>query len=205
MLFFELFTPKGTLSAEQRRRISERLITEVVAAEGAPAAIIERGRAITQVVVHEPDVWVVGGRPLDADGAPRFVVRVSVPGGHLTDATRAELVARVTRVLTEVALAPRLYQEPNAWVHIVEIPDGNIGLFGHVMRTDEIVQMTVTGERAARDSASGDEQAPATAVDPICGMTVALTAEAITLEHEGTTYAFCATACRDIFAAAQVA
>ena len=41
--------------------------------------------------------------------------------------------------------------------------------------------------------------APAVFVDPICGMTVALTPDAITLEYAGTTYGFCCAACRDLF------
>ena len=48
-----------------------------------------------------------------------------------------------------------------------------------------------------------DEPVPDTAVDPICGMSVALTETAITLEHDGATYAFCNAGCRDIFVAQQ--
>jgi len=202
MTLFELFVPRGTLGGEQSRRLGERLVTEVVSAEGAPAAVIERGRALTQVVVHEPDAWIVGGRPVDPTEAPRYVVRVTVPGGHLSDGMRAELVARITRAIAEVDEDPqRLYHEPSAWVHIVEIPDGSIGVFGQVMRTAEIIKMTVTGERVVKGSPLAAEVAPDTAADPICGMTVALTDGAITLEHEGTTYAFCNAGCRDIFAA----
>ncbi len=38
---------------------------------------------------------------------------------------------------------------------------------------------------------------PATAVDPVCGMSVAVTAGAIQLEHDGRVWYFCATGCRD--------
>lgn len=200
MMFVEVFAPKGTLGQEQRRRVAERLVTEVMSAEGAPAAVIERARAIAQAVVHQPDAWTVGGRPVDPTEDPRYVVRVSVPGAHLTDGMRAELVARVTRVLSEVDEDPRrLYREPSAWVHIVEIPDGNIGAFGHVMRTSDIVKMAVTGERVVPDGDPADARTPDTAVDPICGMTVALTETAITLERDGVTYAFCCVGCRTVF------
>ena len=40
-----------------------------------------------------------------------------------------------------------------------------------------------------------------TAVDPICGMTVAVTGETLSLEHEGETVYFCAEGCRRAFAA----
>ena len=40
-----------------------------------------------------------------------------------------------------------------------------------------------------------------TAVDPICGMTVAVTGETLSLEHEGATVHFCSEGCRRAFAA----
>ena len=41
-----------------------------------------------------------------------------------------------------------------------------------------------------------------TATDPVCGMTVAVNAEAITREHEGRTYYFCGEHCATNFAKA---
>ena len=52
MLFIELFAPKGALSEEQRRHLSQRLVTELVAAEGTPRGVIERIRGISWLVVH---------------------------------------------------------------------------------------------------------------------------------------------------------
>ena len=174
----------------------------MIFADGAPAAVIERGRAISQVIVYEPDLWIVGERTIDPTDGPRYFVRVSVPGGHLNDGMRAELVRRVTQAVAEVDEDPeRLYEEPCAWVHIVEISDGNLGAFGQVVRTADIIKWTVTGERLAADDAPVDVPVPKSAIDPICGMTVELTDGAITLEHEGMTHAFCSTGCRDLFAA----
>jgi YHS domain-containing protein len=130
-------------------------------------------------------------------------VRVTVPGGHLNAGMRAELIGRVTEVLAGVDEKPdRLYREPKAWVQIIELPDSQLGGFGQVMPTHEIVKMVVdpswkpVGNSASSGKAGGQE----TVIDPICGMTVVLDDTAITLEHEGTTYGFCATSCRDIFA-----
>ena len=39
------------------------------------------------------------------------------------------------------------------------------------------------------------------AVDPVCGMEVAVSAGSIQLEHEGTQLFFCSSGCRDAFAA----
>jgi xanthine dehydrogenase accessory factor len=44
-------------------------------------------------------------------------------------------------------------------------------------------------------------EAPATAVDPVCGMEVAIAAATPRLEHDGATVYFCCEGCRDAFAA----
>jgi xanthine dehydrogenase accessory factor len=40
---------------------------------------------------------------------------------------------------------------------------------------------------------------PVEAVDPVCGMTVAVSGDTPTAEHEGTTYVFCCPGCRGRF------
>lgn len=197
----ELFAPKGSVTEERRRRLGERLVTELISAPGAPADLVERGRAISWLVVHEPEVWIVGGRRVDASEPPRFIVRVSVPGGHLNDAMRAEMVARITRVLAEDDADPqRLYRDPDAWVQIIEVPDGNIGAFGRVMSTADITGLVVHGAPPEQTAPAGNGHGDALAVDPICGMTVAPTDDAIAFARDGVTYFFCSEACRDLFA-----
>ncbi|MQA86665.1 MAG: YHS domain-containing protein [Streptosporangiales bacterium] len=203
MMFIELFVPRGALGEEQRRRLSGRLITEFMTEEeeeSAPAAVIEAGYAIWQVVVHETDTWIVGGRALDPTEPPRYVVRVSVPGSWRKDMS-AEIISRVTRVLAEADEDPqRLYREPHAWVHVVGIPEGSCGAFGRVMGSNDIVKLITKPFRESPDrDALIEVAAPGTAVDPICGMTVPLTDAAITSEHHGRSYAFCSPGCRAVF------
>ena len=201
MNLVEVFVPKGALTAEQKDRLGERLVTGLIAAPGAPSDLIDRARALCWLVFHEPEVWTVGGRRVEAGQPPRYVIRLSVPGGHITDEMRAEMVARITRSLAESDEDPdRLYQEPDAWVHIVELPDGNLGAFGHVLGTEDVTHLVVTGSRLVRPDPRGDQQ-HTTVIDPICGMTVVLADGAITLESDGTTHGFCSTACRGTFAA----
>jgi YHS domain-containing protein len=124
-----------------------------------------------------------------------------MPGGHLNDDTRGELVTRVTRVLAEVGGAPdRLYRDPIAWVQIIELPDGNFGTFGRVMSTSDMVGFATNGE-APGPGTAGKGSSAGRATDPVCGMTVARDAEAISADHDGTTYSFCSTTCRDSFLA----
>src|SRR5215468_5243921 len=55
------------------------------------------------------------------------------------------------------------------------------------------------GTTNAPDAAGRAKQAPAQAVDPVCGMTVPATAASFPLAHDGTTYYFCSTNCRRNF------
>ena len=198
MTLIELFAPKGCLSEVQRQLLSERLVTDLIIAEGAPAEIVQRARDMTWLVVHEPEIWTVGGQRITATGTPRFLVRVTMPGGNLNDAMRGELITRATRVLAEVVGDPdRCYREPIAWVQIVEAPDGNLGAFGRVMRTTDILHLAVHGELPQQNVDEG--LLADTAIDPICGMIVSLTADSIDIEQDGTKFAFCSTTCRDTF------
>jgi xanthine dehydrogenase accessory factor len=62
----------------------------------------------------------------------------------------------------------------------------------------ELVQLRASGALLARGP-SAAEPAPATAVDPVCGMTVPADATTRPFEHAGRTYHFCGAACRGAF------
>lgn len=76
MMVIELFAPHGTLTPQQRHRLGQRLVTEVMREDSAPAAVISAAQAICQVIIHEPDTWTVGAHPAEPG---RFLVRASVP------------------------------------------------------------------------------------------------------------------------------
>ena len=64
----------------------------------------------------------------------------------------------------------------------------------------ELVQLRAAGELApARDDAAGVAEPSATAVDPVCGMTVAADDSSRPFEYQGTTYHFCCPGCRAAF------
>ncbi len=203
MMFIELFVPKGTLSEEQRRRLSERLITEFMTGEeeqSAPSGVIEANRAIQQVVIHEPDTWIVGGKPIAPNEPPRYLVRVSIPASWRKQMS-AEVISRVTRVLAETEPNPqRLYQEPVAWVHVIGVPEGGYGTFGKALEGTDLIKMITKPYRESPEREALIKSAPpGTPIDPICGMSVPLSDSALTLEHEGTIYAFCSAGCRQVF------
>ncbi|NNH69008.1 hypothetical protein HLB23_03825 [Nocardia uniformis] len=144
MPFVELFVPKGSLDPERREEIGGRLVSEVMLAEGAPDT--EAARAISWLVVNEIDAWFVGGQQLPAGEKPKYMVRVGVPAGSMNDDKRRDIVSRVTRVLADADEDPtRFTQAATAWVHINEIPEGNWGARGEIVRTEDIVALVSAG------------------------------------------------------------
>ncbi|WP_024802291.1 tautomerase family protein [Nocardia sp. BMG51109] len=144
MPFVELFVPKGSLDQERREKIGGRLVSEVMLAEGAPDT--EAARSISWLVVNEIDAWFVGGRQLPAGEKPKYVVRVGVPAGSMNDDKRADIVRRVTRVLADADADPARFAQPAAaWVHINEIPEGNWGACGEIVRIEDIAALVTSG------------------------------------------------------------
>lgn len=140
MPFVELFVPKGSLDQEHREKIGSQLVSEVMLAEGAPDT--EAARAISWLVVNEIDAWFVGGRQLSVGDSPKYVVRVGVPAGSMNDDKRRDIVRRVNRVLADADEDPaRFADAATAWVHINEIPEGNWGARGEIVRIEDIVAL----------------------------------------------------------------
>jgi YHS domain-containing protein len=81
-------------------------------------------------------------------------------------------------------------------VHVLGVSEGGIGLDGEVRTSVDLVAML--GEPYQDDLAAGRA-----VKDPLCGVVVPLNETAITLEQDGTVYAFCCTGCRDTFVARQ--
>jgi xanthine dehydrogenase accessory factor len=55
---------------------------------------------------------------------------------------------------------------------------------------------------AWRHAGAPAAEAPAEAVDPVCGMTVSVTESAVSAEVDGVTYYFCCEHCRSTFVGA---
>lgn len=151
MPFVELFVPRGAVPADRRKRVGAKLVHEVMRAEGAPDTA--EARSISWLLVHEVDEWWIGSEAWDEAQGARWVVRVGVPAGSLNDAKRKDMIERVTRVLAEAEDdSERLKREPVAWVHINEIPDGNWGAFGRVVRFSDIASFVTTGQTARAEA-----------------------------------------------------
>ncbi|WP_150254129.1 YHS domain protein [Nocardiopsis deserti] len=194
MMFIELFVPKGSLAPERLRRLAERLgtVTELTEGEEIQPGWDRVLGSLMQVVVHEPEVWVVGQRVLGTDTAPRYAVRFHVPGPWRKAMSDA-LVAYATRVIAEVgADAERPYREPVVQVQVVGVTEGSMGVFGRAVDSEALVELI--SEPYAEDLARGRAVR-----DPLCGVVVPLNDTAVTLEWEGTLHGFCCSDCREEF------
>ncbi|RFS86768.1 4-oxalocrotonate tautomerase [Actinomadura spongiicola] len=144
MPFVELFVRKGSLEEDRRKEIGGRLVSEVMIAEGAPDN--EAARAISWLVVNEVDAWFVGGQEVPAGEKPKYMVRVGVPAGSMNDDKRRDIVKRVTQVLADADTDPDRFNGPTAaWVHINEVPEGNWGSGGEIVRIEDIVALVTKG------------------------------------------------------------
>lgn len=204
MMFTEVFVPAGALDREARTRLARRLTVRglyggaqqsATDGERADPGVLAFLETITHVVVHEADVWVADGDVV-VDAAPRYVVRVYVPGPWRKDLS-AELISRITGVLAEFDADPdRLYREPVAEVHVLGVPEGGYGAYGRVVGQSALADLISDARQGIDDVPEG------MAVDPVCGMTVRIDRPgAVTADVDGTRYGFCCTHCRGEFLA----
>lgn len=193
MIFIELFVPRGTLDAERRRRLARALgdVTRLAGGEDIKEGWERVLGSLLQVVVHEPEVWVVDQDVL-ADGAPRYVVRAHLPGPWRKAMAEA-VVEYVTAAVAEVEDDPgRPYREPVVQVQVVGVSEGSLGALGRTLDSDGIVDLM--NEPYKQDYEQGRAL-----LDPMCGVYVVLDDDAVTLERDGVRHGFCCAGCRDAF------
>jgi phenylpyruvate tautomerase PptA (4-oxalocrotonate tautomerase family) len=147
MPLMDLTYPAGALSAATLDGLTEELTTVLLRAERAPDT--DLFRTITWLHVHElpPDAVRAAGRPV---AEPVFRLDVTVPYGTLSDRRKQELVAEATRGISGAAGLGGA-DALRIWVMIHEVPDGNWGAGGQVIRFEQLRQMAAT----QRDQAAG--------------------------------------------------
>ena len=130
MPFVEMFVPRGATTADQRETIGKAALAAARRAEGAPDN--DKARSISWLRITEDD-WIVGDEAVGPEEAPLYVIRANVPAGSLDDARRAQLVADITQAVAKADRDPeRPFRESVAWVHIIEVPEGNWGARGKI-------------------------------------------------------------------------
>lgn len=190
MMLFELFTPDRSREPGEADRLASRLVD-----------LVGGHTTTVRAIVHQPAGWASGRS--DAGDGRQWLVRISMPDSWRRAMPDDSLIADVTAVLGAVEGDPeRVLHEPAVWVQFVDVPDGGFGAFGTALGIDRLADLA-TGKLEVTAGGGIEAPAPGNGVvrDPICGMSVDLTRTKLTLEVDGTTYGFCAPACRDTFVA----
>jgi phenylpyruvate tautomerase PptA (4-oxalocrotonate tautomerase family) len=144
----DLTYPAGALSEDAKRELPAQLGAAMLRWEGAPDT--EFFRSITWTHVHELPADAV----FTADGPAelsQFVVDVTVPAGALSDRRKSGLVEEFTKLVRDAAGLGE-QDALRIWVVIDEVPDGNWGAAGQIIRFEELRQ-TAQAEREKAEQA----------------------------------------------------
>jgi phenylpyruvate tautomerase PptA (4-oxalocrotonate tautomerase family) len=145
----DVYFAAGSLTAEQKSELAERLTTTLLRAERAPDT--PAFRTITWTYLHEldPEHVLSAARPASP---PTFRIDVTTPEGALSDRRRAELVAAATEAVTDV-VGEVDGGPPATWVLCREIAEGSWGAGGTVVAF-QALREAAAAERAAAQAAT---------------------------------------------------
>lgn len=136
---------------------------------------------------------VVASHGRDEEAVLEAAVRAGVPYVGLIASRR-----RGAAVLAGLGLDPpdaaRVRTPAGLDIGARSAPEIALSVLAEIVATRPWVTPAIGSEPTA-------DAAPTEAVDPVCGMTVAVVLDALTLEHGGRQWYFCGPGCRDAFAA----
>ena len=133
---------------------------------------------------------VVASHGRDEERVLTDALRAGVPYVALVASRRRGAAVRAGLNLDETEEA-RLHTPAGLDIGARSAPEVALSIFAEVI---------ASRPRVATEPAAAE--LPQTALDPVCGMTVAITADALRLDVDGHTWYFCGTGCRAAFAAA---
>ena len=135
MPMLDVYIPEGAFIAEVEEALIARLTDLLLVHEGVKPDN-PRARALAWVWVHRPSQVFVGARPADR---PRYKLVPQVPEGQYNDERRAALLAEATEAVLDAEEAMGRSRDPAVvWAFPTEIPDGNWGAGGRIVRLDDI-------------------------------------------------------------------
>jgi len=133
MPLVHLYVPEGRLSALKRKQLADGLARAVLAAERIEDT--PEARMLSWIFLHEvpAESWIAG-EGQDA----RYLVELWVPQGLLDAQGKAIAIEKVTEAV-QAAEGPDVFLAAfGPWVIIREVPDGNWGAAGQVVRRQAI-------------------------------------------------------------------
>jgi len=144
MPMIRLSVPHGALTDQGRKSVQRDLAAVLMRWEGAPDTDFFRAQAWSYL-----DELPEGAQITAADEEPRFLVRVTVPEGALSERRRAGLVQDATKVVLDAAGLPE-EQALRVWVLVDEQPDGTWGAGGSILRFADLKAMA-GGQKQAEE------------------------------------------------------
>ncbi|MFD4356728.1 4-oxalocrotonate tautomerase family protein [Nocardia sp. NPDC058518] len=141
MPMIHLTSPAGALAAEARAELMKSLPAALLKWEGAPDNAFFRAQAWC----HIEEAADAGFAALE-DELARFLVKVTVPAGGLSERRKAGLVKEVT----DLILAAAGLTEADAlrvWVLVHDQPEGTWGAAGTIVKFQELAALA-QGRRA---------------------------------------------------------
>jgi phenylpyruvate tautomerase PptA (4-oxalocrotonate tautomerase family) len=153
----ELTIPTEVLSEESKSELLPKLGATLLHWEGAPDT--EFFRSITWTHLHELPAEAI--QTPDGTAEPHAVLDITIPAGALSDRRKAGIVEDATKLVLE-ATGWGTEAGVRVWVLIQEVPDGNWGAAGQVVRFEQLRQAAMA-ER--EQEGSGREKIPTAATD----------------------------------------
>ncbi|MCV7409913.1 hypothetical protein AWC05_23380 [Mycobacterium florentinum] len=149
MPMLDVYIPDQALPADAEKDLLRQLAEILIEHEGAdPSDPV--ARSLAKVWLHRPAAMLHAG---ETPSAPHYKVIASVPQGQLDDARTASVVADITNAIL-AAEEGRYDQDPlRIWVIGNEIPDGNWGAGGRVVRLADIAGAVLRDRDKGRDYA----------------------------------------------------
>ncbi|MDA1362485.1 hypothetical protein O1R50_22880 [Glycomyces luteolus] len=156
MTVINVNSPKGRISAEQRRVLAETLTDAVLVPEVGQFAPPARPGFQVLFTEREADAMAIGGRLIAETGADSMVIDIAVMDGDWRQEVRTEVIERILAAMAEALGldAP----SPAWWVNFRVIDEGSWGSSGGVLSVLSLLETGVFTEdkvkaiRAALDA-----------------------------------------------------
>jgi phenylpyruvate tautomerase PptA (4-oxalocrotonate tautomerase family) len=151
----DLTITSDALSEDSKPELLRALGASLLSWEGAPDT--EFFRSITWAHLHELPAESI--QTPDGVADPHAILDVTVPAGALSERRKAGLVEDTTKLVLDAA-GWGAKAGMRVWVIVHEVPDGNWGAAGQVVRFEQLREAA----QAERDEeGSGREKVPAAA------------------------------------------
>jgi phenylpyruvate tautomerase PptA (4-oxalocrotonate tautomerase family) len=151
----DLTITAGSVSEERKPELLRELGAALLRWEGAPDT--EFFRSITWAHLHELPAEAI--QTPDGVAEPHAILDITIPSGALSERRKAGIVEDATKLLLD-ATGWGAEVGVRVWVLIHEVPDGNWGAAGQVVRFE---QLREAAKAEREQEGSGKEKVPATA------------------------------------------